>query len=193
MLRWYESDSSDTERRAPLVLIPVKLARSGVREYFKLSWTKDEIEPNLSLEAKLKQDFNVRLPEMPSEDDLDVDDYLARVERAVARQPRWSVERNEIHLNFFSFSKLLIYKDLDPASWPDENRPADHPLVQQLFGSGGFAHEPSEFGEEGHANGDLGEAGLHPVVDADSSQSTWATPASNCTATRPTSAPSSTS
>ena len=170
MLRWYESDSSDIERRAPLVLIPVKLARSGVRENFKLSWTKDEIEPNLSLEAKLKQDFNVRLPEMPSEDDLDVDDYLARVERAVAKQPRWSVERNDIHLNFFSFSKLLIYKDLDPASWPEENRPADHPLVQQLFGSGGFAHEPSEFGEEGHANGDLGEAGLHPVVDADSSQ-----------------------
>ena len=171
MLRWYESDSSDTERRAPLVLIPVKLTRSGVRENFKLSWTKDEIEPNLSLEAKLKQDFGVRLPEMPSEDDLDVEDYLAQVERAVAaKQPRWSVERNEIHLNFFSFSKLLIYKDLDPASWPEENRPADHPLVQQLFGSGGFADEPSEFGEEGHVNGDLGEAGLHPVVDADSSQ-----------------------
>jgi len=170
MLRWYESDSSDIERRAPLVLIPVKLTRSGVRENFKLSWTKDEIEPNLSLEAKLKQDYNVRLPEMPSEDDLDVDDYLARVERAVAGQPRWSVERNEIHLNFFSFSKLLIYKDLDPASWPEENRPADHPLVQQLFSSGGFADGPSEFGEEGRANGDLGEAGLHPVVDADSSQ-----------------------
>ena len=170
MLRWFESDNSDIERRAPLVLIPVKLTQSGVRENFKLSWTKDEIEPNLSLEAKLKQDFNVRLPEMPSEDDLDVEGYLARVERAVARQPRWSVERNEIHLNFFSFSKLLIYKDLDPASWPEENRPADHPLVQQLFGSGGFAHEPSEFGEDGHANGDLGEAGLHPVVDADSSQ-----------------------
>ncbi|MCY3546036.1 MAG: DUF3320 domain-containing protein [Gemmatimonadetes bacterium] len=170
MLRWYESDSSDIERRAPLVLIPVRLTHSGVRENFKLSWTKDEIEPNLSLEAKLKQDFNVRLPEMPSEDDLDVDGYLARVERAVAKQPSWSVERNEIHLNFFSFSKLLIYKDLDPASWPEENRPADHPLVQQLFGSGGFADEPSEFGEEGHANGDLGEAGLHPVVDADSSQ-----------------------
>ncbi len=170
MLRWYESDSSDTERRAPLVLIPVKLTQSGVRENFKLSWTKDEIEPNLSLEAKLKQDFNVRLPEMPPEDDLDVDDYLARVERAVAKQPRWSVARDEVHLNFFSFSKLLIYKDLDPASWPEENRPADHPLVQQLFGGDGFAREPSEFGEDEYAGGDLGEAGLHPVLDADSSQ-----------------------
>ena len=177
MLRWYESDSSDTERRAPLVLIPVRLTQSSVRQSFKLSWTKDEIEPNLSLETKLKQDFNVRLPEMPSEDDLDVDDYLDRVERAVAKQSRWSVARNEIHLNFFSFSKLLIYKDLDPASWPEENQPADHPLVQQLFGGDGFAQEPSGFGDDEYTGGDdeytggdLGEAGLHPVVDADSSQ-----------------------
>ena len=84
MLRWYESDTSTTERRAPLLLIPVQLARSSVRENFKLTWTKDEIEANLSLEAKLKQDFNVRLPEMPAEHDLDVEGYLTRVEKAVA-------------------------------------------------------------------------------------------------------------
>ena len=29
MLRWYESDTSTNERRAPLVLIPVRLVRSG--------------------------------------------------------------------------------------------------------------------------------------------------------------------
>ena len=75
MLRWYESESSSTERRAPLILIPVQLERSGVRERFKLKWTGDDIEANLSLEAKLKQDFGVRLPEMPAEEDLDVEDY----------------------------------------------------------------------------------------------------------------------
>ena len=180
MLRWYESDGSGVERRAPLVLIPVRLTQASVRASFKLAWTGDEIEPNLSLEAKLKQDFNIRLPEMPSEDDLDTDEYLASVERAAARQPRWSVERNEVHLNFFSFSKLLIYKDLDPESWPGENRPADHALVRQLYGGDGFAREPSGIGdgglgdgglgENGDGYGDLGEAGLHPVLDADSSQ-----------------------
>ena len=41
MLRWYESESSSTERRAPLILIPVQLERSGVRERFKLKWTGD--------------------------------------------------------------------------------------------------------------------------------------------------------
>ena len=84
MLTWYESESSSTPRRAPLILIPVQLTRSSVRENFKLRWTGDDIEANLSLEAKLKQDFGVRLPEMPAEEDLDVDDYLFRVEKAVA-------------------------------------------------------------------------------------------------------------
>ena len=174
MLRWYESERSDTERRAPLVLVPVRLTRASVRASFKLAWTKDEIEPNLSLEAKLKQDFNVALPKMPSEDDLDIDAYLAGVGRAVERRRRWSVERNEVHLNFFSFSKLLIYKDLDPASWPEGSRPADHSVAQQLYGSDGFVRDPSSgddaHGGNGHDRGDLGEAGLHPVVDADSSQ-----------------------
>ena len=170
MLKWYESDSSTTERRAPLVLIPVQLARSSVRENFKLTWTKDEIEANLSLEAKLKQDFNVRLPEMPPEHDLDVEGYLTRVEKAVAKKGRWSVERNEIHLNFFSFSKLLIYKDLDPETWPEGNQPAEHPLVQQLFGSDGFTQGPPDIGEDSHIDDHQGVAALHPVVDADSSQ-----------------------
>ncbi len=170
MLRWYESESSSTERRAPLILIPVQLARSGVRERFKLKWTGDDIEANLSLEAKLKQDFGVRLPEMPAEEDLDVEDYLSRVEKAVARRERWAVEHDEVHLNFFSFSKLLIYKDLDAETWPEGSQPADHPLVQQLFGGDGFAHGPPDIGEDEHIDDAEGVAGLHPVMDADSSQ-----------------------
>ena len=98
MLRWYESESSGTERRAPLILIPVQLDRSGVRESFKLRWAGDDIEANLSLEAKLKQDFGVRLPEMPAEEGLDVEDYLFRVGKAVARRERWAVEHDEVHL-----------------------------------------------------------------------------------------------
>ena len=170
MLTWYESESSSTERRAPLILIPVQLTRSSVRENFNLRWTGDDIEANLSLEAKLKQDFGVRLPEMPAEEDLDVEDYLFRVEKAVAKRERWTVAHNDVHLNFFSFSKLLIYKDLDAETWPEEGRPADHPLVQQLFGGDGFAPGPPDIGEDEHIDDAEGVAGLHPVMDADSSQ-----------------------
>ena len=141
-----------------------------MRENFKLKWTGDDIEANLSLEVKLKQDFGVRLPEMPAEEDLDVEDYLFRVEKAVARRERWAVEHDEVHLNFFSFSKLLIYKDLDAETWPEGSQPADHALVQQLFGGDGFAQGPPDIGEDEHIDDAEGVAGLHPVVDADSSQ-----------------------
>ncbi len=169
-LKWRESESSGAERRAPLILVPVKLEKSGVRESFKLAWTGDEIEANLSLETKLRQDFDVRLPQMPSEEDLDVEDYLSRVEEAVAQRPRWAVARDEVHLNFFSFSKLLIYKDLDAEVWPEGSGPDDHPLVRQLFGGDGFAEEPPAIGENEHIDDARGVADLHPVMDADSSQ-----------------------
>ena len=163
MLRWYESEHSTTERRAPLILIPVRLDRSSVRENFKLAWNGDEIEANLSLEAKLKQDFGVRLPQVPGEEDLDVDEYMHRVREAVSGQERWSVHDNEVHLNFFSFSKLLIYKDLDPQNWPEENQPGDHPLVRQLYGGDGFAPDPPVIGAEEHIDDRLREEGLHQV------------------------------
>ena len=141
LLRWYESDQSEVERVAPLILIPVKLDRTDVRHSFKLSWTEDEIEANLSLEAKLKNDFAVRMPELPREDEFEVTEYLRQVAKAVGRLKRWFVDENAIHLGFFSFSKLLIYKDLDPEQWPEEERPADHPVVHNLYDPDGFRRE----------------------------------------------------
>ena len=170
LLRWYESENSELERTAPLILVPVRLDRTDVRHSFKLSWTEDEIEANLSLETKLRNDFAVRLPEMPAEDDLDVRDYARQVAKAVGRLSRWSVDEDAIHLGFFSFSKLLIYKDLDPSQWPEEERPADHPVLRALYDPEGFRGEPSAIGDDEHIDDHPGATGLHQVVDADSSQ-----------------------
>jgi Protein of unknown function (DUF4011) len=64
-LKWFEADSSDIERFAPLLLIPVTLQRDKVRSRFRLKRRDDDIEVNLSLQAKLKQDFGIDLPELP--------------------------------------------------------------------------------------------------------------------------------
>ncbi len=170
MLRWFESDSSEQERAAPLILVPVRLERTDVRHSFKLSWTEDEIEANLSLEAKLSNDLGVRLPEVAGEDDLDVTGYLKQVTGAVSRMKRWSVDGDAIHLGFFSFSKFLIYKDLDPAQWPEEAQPGDHPVVRALYHSDGFRGEPTAIGEGEHIDDHPSAVGLFQVVDADSSQ-----------------------
>ena len=170
MLRWYESEDSDLERSAPLILVPVRLDRSDVRQNFKLSWTEDEIEANLSLEAKLWNDFRVRLPEMPSEDDLDVSAYLGQAAKAVGRLKRWSVDDDAIHLGFFSFSKFLIYKDLDASQWPEEQQPADHSVLRALYDREGFREEASAINDDQRIDGHAGAASLQQVVDADSSQ-----------------------
>ncbi len=49
MLRWYESESSDRLRRAPLILIPVEIDRASVRARFYIRHTGEEIGTNLSL------------------------------------------------------------------------------------------------------------------------------------------------
>ena len=54
MLQWYESDSSEEARIAPLILIPVTLDRSSASERFRLRYTNEEIGHNLSFQAKLK-------------------------------------------------------------------------------------------------------------------------------------------
>ena len=170
LLRWYESENSELERSAPLILVPVRLDRSDVRHSFKLRWTGDEIEANLSLEAKLRNDFAVRMPEMPAEDDLDVEEYLDEVAAAVRRLKRWTVDRDAIHLGFFSFSKFLIYKDLDPTQWPEEEQPADHPVVGALYDPEGFRGEPTALADGEHIDDHPKAADLHQVLDADSSQ-----------------------
>ena len=179
-LDWHESESSEVVHRAPLLLLPVELDQSSLGGRFKVRWTEEEIDVNLSLDAKLKQDFGIRLPELEEEGDaargFGVDDYFANVERAVAGKPRWKVDRTAVDLGFFSFSKLLIYKDLDSAAWPEDQRPEDHPLVRSLFGAGAEEPPPSiedaGLGQDGGAWLDdrLRAGDVHQVVDADSSQ-----------------------
>jgi hypothetical protein len=65
MLRWYDAPASNTERRAPLVMVPVELERTDVQARFRLRYTGEEIEGNPSLRAKLKGDFGLQLPNFP--------------------------------------------------------------------------------------------------------------------------------
>ena len=169
-LNWYESESSDIPRIAPLVLVPVELKQTSARARFTVRWTDEEIDANLSLETKLKADFGIELPELPDAEDLVVDDYFKGVTAAVSAQERWSVDISAIHLSFFSFNKLLIYKDLDPKIWPEDRQPADHPVIRSLYGCEGFGESPPKIAEEDHLDDHLKVADTHQVVDADSSQ-----------------------
>ena len=118
-LKWYEDENSDRERYAPLLLVPVTLDRHSATSRFKIRFTEDDITTNLSLQARLKVDFGILLPDVPEIEELSPTGYYQAVAKVIANQPRWEVLPNDIVLWFFSFSKFLMYRDLEPDKWPD--------------------------------------------------------------------------
>lgn len=131
-LYWTEAQDPSVVRRAPLLLVPVELGRTKVHAAFRVQWTGEDIGTNLSLQEKLR-DQGVALPDfqMP-EDREDIDPYYEAVKGAIAAFPSWHVS-SEIYLGFFSFTKFVMYKDLDPNCWPEGMTPASRPLIRALF------------------------------------------------------------
>ena len=178
MLQWYESKLSDIPRRAPLILIPVEISRNSVRAPFRIRYTEEDIGTNLSLQEKLKSEFDVKLPPIPGAEDTDqlnVQSYYQVVGAAIGMGPideadRWSVDESTIALGFFSFAKFLMYHDLDAITWPEGDAPSQHPVLQSLLETG--FQEPKPAIDDGVPSIDkhLNPAETHHVLDADSSQ-----------------------
>lgn len=170
-LAWYESPSSDAPRFAPLVLIPVELERTSASSRFRLTVREEEIATNLSLQAKLRAEFGVELPEVGDEaDDFTLSAYFDAVRRAIEGHPRWSVAADDMVLGFFSFAKYLMYRDLDPETWPEHAPLASHPILSRLLGDGFGPAEPPICGEGEPIDGAIPPARQVHVTDADSSQ-----------------------
>jgi very-short-patch-repair endonuclease len=170
-LEWYEDDNSNEKNRAPLILIPVTLERGkfdarAFRYRYSLSYSGEDIVPNLSLTEKLKQDFGIAFPEI--DEDLHPERYFERVKDAVAEKRRWHIAR-EMTLGMFSFGKLLMYLDLDPDKWPATNPLIKHPIITTLL-EGNREADGNPYGEVYNIDADPQAAAIPLVVDADSSQ-----------------------
>ena len=87
-LKWFESPNSDIAREAPLVLVPVSLERDNARSTMRLVMRDADLETNLSLQEKLKQDFGILLPDILENEDWMPASYFAQVAQAVEAQPR---------------------------------------------------------------------------------------------------------
>jgi very-short-patch-repair endonuclease/KaiC/GvpD/RAD55 family RecA-like ATPase len=172
MLSWKDEESSDKFCRAPLILIPAELDRSDARDRFHLKFSGEEFAENVSLAEKLKQSFGIKsYPPLPEPDDLDVADYFRKVARSVAGQRDWRVDTSAIALGFFSFAKFLMYRDLDPTTWPESDTIAKHGLLESLLGNGGFQPSTSQYREDCLLDEQVQNRDVFHVVDADSSQS----------------------
>ncbi|KON79832.1 DUF3320 domain-containing protein [Azoarcus sp. PA01] len=174
-LHWYEADSSDKLRKAPLLLVPVELSRTGTRDVFRLRYSDDDLIQNLSLAAKLKTDFALDLPQYMGDANADASEmpgteaFYEAVAACVSKQPRWKVAPDEIHLGFFSFGKFLMFNDLDEALWPEDKRPSEHPVLGRLLGEG-FSNEAAFVAEDTRLDTIIAPGEVRFVRDADSSQ-----------------------
>jgi len=173
-LEWFESPDSDKARHAPLLLVPVRIAKgrlnpaNGTYNY-TIAYTGEDILPNLSLREKLRFDFELALPDL--DEATSPEDYFRAVGQLIEKtQPRWNVRR-WASVALFNFSKLLMYLDLDPARWPDEHSITDHIIVSRFFATTSEEGGGAGFSEE-YAIDDLPQVHQrYPIIDdADSSQ-----------------------
>ena len=94
-LKWRESPTSTVNRFAPLLLIPVELSRNNARSKFRLKFRDDEIVTNLSIQARLQQDFGIRMPDLPEsaadDESWTPSKYFAEIAELVKEREGWEL------------------------------------------------------------------------------------------------------
>lgn len=115
LLKWYDIKTPDQARYAPVLLIPVELNRRSVNSKFTLKSREEETMINITLLEFLRQEYELNLgalEQLPyDESGVDVAKVMATLRRAVMQLKGWDVEE-QIVLGNFSFSKLILWKDI---------------------------------------------------------------------------------
>lgn len=152
-LEWFDN-TNDNVRIAPLFLMPVRLHKGRLNPKTKayeytLSFSGEDIIPNLSLREKLRVDFAMALPDL--DESTEPETYFEEVLSLVKEnQPDWRLRRF-ISLTLLNFSKLLMYLDLDPSRWPEGASLINHPVVKQFLVGYNSEHDMNK-----DSSGDLG-------------------------------------
>jgi hypothetical protein len=169
-LKWFDSDQSAEPSFAPLVLVPVTMTRAKGRDGYLLLGRDDDIVVNVSLREKLRESFDIELPDFPDDEQWTPSAYLRKTAKRVSRQRRWEVESDSMGLGFFTFSKFMMWRDLDPGAWP-EGLILDHELLNILLGDNTqFESQPPLVADDEPVDHRIDISKSLHVVDADSSQ-----------------------
>lgn len=170
-LKWYESETSETERLAPLILLPITLIRnaSGGGYSYTLSLSDEPLRPNVTLLEKLRVEFGIEtegLDDLPEDESgIDVPLILRSFRSAIRDMPRWEVEATAC-LGLFSFNKFLMWKDLQD----NFDRLKESRLVDRLVSGSAEPFDPSPFPRPEELDKKLAPDDLLCTRDADSSQ-----------------------
>jgi len=167
-LKWFDSAQSEEASFAPLILVPVTLSRLANENTYSLKGRDDELVANVSLSEKLQQ-FNVQLPDLPEGDEWRPTEYFEQVRSSIARQPRFRLDEAAIGLGFFSFSKFMMWRDLDAQVW-DGHSILENSLLNALLGESEFDERAPIISDDEPVDSKIDLSTAVHVVDADSSQ-----------------------
>ena len=166
-VEWIDKKKPRQKNLAPLILIPVALERKKVGNSFSLSWTGEDIQNNISIQAKLRE-AGIELPKFEQTSYIEgVNQYLAEVKKAIRPFGKWDVKA-DVALGFFSFTKFVMYNDLNPESWSKDVDLTKNELIQAIFNPSKNVYEDTF--EEDDVDEKLHYKTMYQVLDADSSQ-----------------------
>jgi very-short-patch-repair endonuclease len=171
-LHWFEDSRSEERCCAPLLLVPVSLERQKGHDSFVLRGREEDLVANVSLAQRLLKN-GITLPEIPEGDEWLPSVYFDAVTVAVAGERRWEVDRAGIGLGFFTFSKFLMWKDLQADSWPEPKELLGHSIIGRLLAKApATTREEPLVSENEPIDKQIDLASAVHVLDADSSQAT---------------------
>lgn len=118
-LKWYESDASEKERYAPIVLIPIDIVRKSVQKGYIIRVRDEEAQMNITLLEMLRQDFGLtigNLNPLPTDNSgIDLRKVFNIVRQAVMSKSRWDVDELAF-IGLFSFSQFVMWNDIHTRS-----------------------------------------------------------------------------
>jgi very-short-patch-repair endonuclease len=129
--------AGEKTRAAPLVLLPVSMTRltldPSTHTYpYTVTASGEDWSTNVTLQEMCRKNFGFALPAVEAEEDLE--HYFARVEEVLrTAAPEWKLRR-QLTLGLVSFGKILMWRDLDPATWPAQHPLLDVSLLRQVLG-----------------------------------------------------------
>ncbi|MFO0520472.1 MAG: DUF4011 domain-containing protein [bacterium] len=144
LLRWTDTERAEASHLAPILLVPVTLLRQSVRSGFRLVRHDDDaiVNPTLLQMMRLREEIRIgdlgnlgaapggaeaATEALPTDDKgIDVARLLQAFRLAVTEMKQWEV-LDEAHLGLFSFTKYLMWKDLqDRTAQLKANRVVQH-------------------------------------------------------------------
>jgi hypothetical protein len=132
-LEWTQTDAAERKFLAPIILVPVTLERPSVRSGYLLRRHDDEAIVNPTLLEHLRVTFDQTIPGLEGlpadEKGIDVPGVLQTVRLAITARKHWEV-KDMAWLGHFSFTKYLMWKDLEDRADVLKRHPLIHHLIE---------------------------------------------------------------